>query len=355
MTSIEDRLSSCTFSDALYVTADDGSGFEIAEEDNLNRLKLKYDNRESTPASSDFVFDTSSEYFTAQSQQHTTNTFNSFTSSSSADDSGLSCGTPPYRVDSEVGYPLSSSRVDIDLLEKTLEEEAGDTDMLVSDEEENIISSQLNRSNCITNDKEIEYIQNNENQVNANKELGKSCKINSSSTTANNTNNSTTANNSLSTTRHREDSYNTDTTVITHGDSTSTLSGGGGSQNPFIIVAASHQRHQSSSSFTSLYSLDDDTASGSEEEYGKRESVCSNIDKTNDNDEDRSSRDGIGDNESISSSIHLSTTSSFFFEQPSMEYEDAYFAPCAESSPSSKQQHQERDKIYIRYIIYYIA
>jgi len=100
MTTVDSSVS-CTFSDALYVTADDDKSSKE---------------------------DASSEYFTANTHQST-----------SIDDSGLSC-TPPY------GCLLSSGTIDTDLLEETLEGEMlSDFLSPARDEREEIINDEKER------------------------------------------------------------------------------------------------------------------------------------------------------------------------------------------------------------------
>ena len=88
MTAIEERLSSCTFSDALYVTADEGrdgviSSTELtASDDGANNQHEINRKSRFTSSTSNVITDTSTEYFSAQTHQTYTSPF------SSADDSG---------------------------------------------------------------------------------------------------------------------------------------------------------------------------------------------------------------------------------------------------------------------------
>ena len=303
MTAIEERLSSCTFSDALYVTADEGDvdhgttavcgGSEIEN------------NRKSKKRLSDHVIiDTSSEYFSAQTHPY-----------SSTDDSGLSC-TPPAATSMHGGYYLAeSSSVDMELLEITLE----DSEMLTDAQEEERQESVYSSGNQASDGQESVY--SNENQASDGQDEKNS------------------SNNYKTSGGQDKSIYNNNTTQVTSKRKSSTAS-----NSSFVIVATSHQRrHLSPSSSSFLNDGDDESQQQS----------------SNDSDYDLSSRpndESASVSSSSSSFYHRSrgTTDgadkydSFFFEQPSMEYEDTYFAPCAQSSPSKGKQQQKREKIYIR-------
>ena len=282
MTAIEERLSSCTFSDALYVTADEGDV-----------------DHGTTAVCGGSEIDTSSEYFSAQTHPH-----------SSTDDSGLSC-TPPAVTSMHGGYYLAeSSSVDMELLEMTLE----DSEMLTDAEEAERQESVYSSGNQASDGQESVY--SSENQASD----GQDEKNRS---------------NNYKTGGQDKSIYNNNTTQVTSKRKSSTAS-----NSSFVIVATSHQRRHLSPSSSSFLNNGDESQQQS----------------SNNNDYDLSSRRN-DDSSSSSSFYHRSrgTTDradkydSFFFEQPSMEYEDTYFAPCAQSSPSKdKQQQQKREKIYIR-------
>ena len=315
MTAIEKQLSSCTFSDALYVTADEGRDDVIsdeltANEDGVRQIEVNRKLR----TTSNIITDTSSEYFSTQTHQSY--------SSSSADDSGLSCTPPLMTPDPNCQLPSSTTSpydscypadvelttdVDIELLQKTLE----DSDMFLDDDDndnddkaENNDPMTLDRQD---NQDEKNYINNDQMRSSGERNINRS---------------NSNANSSK--------------------DSDQTISGGrksSTSNNSFIIVATSHKRHLSpSSSSTSSFLMENN---GNDESRRR---------PNNDYDEKAaSSWRHVGD-ESTTSSVYqrLESDSSFGFEQPSMEYEDAYFEPCAQSSPSKDNKQQKREKIFIR-------
>ena len=350
MTAIEERLSSCTFSDALYVTADEGrdgviSSTELTASDDgaINQHEI---NRKSrfTSSTSNVITDTSTEYFSAQTHQTYTSPF------SSADDSGLSC-TPPlltqppfsttHSVSSRITaksydscYPAdveSTTDVDLELLQKTLE----DSDIF-SDEKELIgtRTEDSRQSNLMTSDEQDNHVETTSDEEQVNKSI---------TTTTNDNKNS---------------SKDSDQTISPGGGGRKTSST---SNNSFIIVATSHKRHLSPSSSLSSSCARENNGNGESRRRlnndgdGDDEKAAAVISYRNHNDgnEETSSWSHIGDESTTSSVYHrLESDSSFGIEQPSMEYEDAYFEPCAQSSPTKDDQQgqhqQKREKIFIR-------